>query len=197
MSDIRTKLLLGSSIGALAMIFVMAAGVDAFDTKTTTAIQSTVVNGHVTVMAVNPDGSASYSQSDNIKVNAGVDLALLNLFDATAAAAATPFDCIQMGSGAGTSATGNDADLVSTGAACDADGLGAITAAPAADGEIEVVFAGLQAGDLIQGGGTTVTITEVTLENAAGVVISHVELDADVGGVLGTVVTITYTMSLT
>jgi len=196
MSDIRTKLLLGTSIGALAMIFVMAVGVDAFNTESTIAVQSGTLNGHATVMAIHPDGSISYVQTDNIIVDAGVDVAIDNLFDATAAAAATPFDCIEMGSGAGTSTTALDAALGAAGPICSGAATNPV-AAPNAAVDIVSVFPALVAADMTDGGQTTVTITEVVLENSSGVIISHVELTTDIGAVVGTIVTITYTMTLT
>ena len=196
MSDIRTKLLLGTSIGALAMIFVMAVGVDAFNTESTIAVQSGALNGHATVMAIHPDGSTSYVQTDNIIVDAGVDIAIQNLFDGTAIGVAIPFDCIEMGSGAGTSTTGNDADLTTAGAVCSGATSNTQTA-PGAAIDIVSVFPALVSTDMTDGPQTTVTITEATLENSNGVNICHVLLGSPVGAVVGTIVTITYTMTLT
>jgi len=188
MSDIRTKLLLGTSIGALAMIFVMAAGVDAFETKATTAIQATGINGHVTVMAVHPDGSTSYAQGDNAIVPAGRAQAAAHLFGTTA----KPFNCINIGEGniAGTPAD-IDVALTDTGATCG----GAITN-PQAAGVVDIVvpFAALTANDVAPG--LTAEITEATLEDIDGIVLSHVDITT-VNGVEGTLITITYTMTLT
>ena len=65
MSDIRTKLLLGTSISSVTIMLFMAAG---FATNTTELFTTELIlplNGHVTVMAVNPDGTVSYAQGDN------------------------------------------------------------------------------------------------------------------------------------
>jgi len=205
MSDIRTKLLLGTSIGALAMIFVMATGVDVLSTETGIAAQTGKLNGHVTLMAVNPDGSMSYAQGDNIIIDTGKVAASSQLFNATIATAAGTFECIIMGSGdeAADGADGMGTPLVTTGQACasTAAGVSGVTTiagildAPAST-DIVVVFPALQVTDLVTIAGTSVTITEVVLEQAAGQDLSSVGLDADVVGVLGTVVTITYTMTL-
>ena len=192
MSDIRTKLLLGTSIGALAMIFVMAAGVDAFDTKTSTASQSGVLNGHVTVMAIHPDGTTSYSQADNAIVVTGLDAAAAQLFGA---AQSDAFECINIGEG---NIAGNAADidvpLGVTGLTCDVDGI--LDLAGNGVVEIDAVFT-IVDNDVTPNITGTATLTEATLENNAGVVLSKVNLAAAVNTVSGTVVTITYTMTLT
>lgn len=205
MSDIRTKLLLGTSIGALAMIFVMAAGVDVLNTETGIAAQSGKLNGHVTLMAVNPDGSMSYAQGDNVIIDTGKVFASQQLFNTTLSSVANVFECIVMGSG---TFAANGADtigvaLVTTGQACAstaAAGSKSITTAGALDApaetKITVVFPALVLTDLITIADTSVTITEVVLERADGQDLSSVGLDADVVGVLGTVVTIVYTMTL-
>jgi len=190
MSDIRTKLLLGTSIGALAMIFVMAAGVDAFDTKATTAIQAAGINGHVTVMAVHPDGSVSYSQGDNQIVAGGLDAAAARLFGTTV----NPFDCINSGEG-NIAGDGADIDipLTTTTKTCDGDGVDDL----AGDGVVNVVveFAALVNNDVSPATTGTATITEATLEDANDVVLSKVNI-TPVNAVVGTVITITYTMTL-
>jgi len=201
MSDIRTKLLLGTSIGALAMIFVMAAGVDQLKTNVSVVESSTpILMGHVTAVAVHADGSMSYVQGDNAIQNLGRDAALLQLFDGTAASATGEFDCVRIGTGDGTAAGGIDGAMGTTnGPACDDDNaLSNVQAAAGnanvAEGDIIATFPALQAGDLTGG---SVTITEATLENGANVVISHVALGASITGNLDTVITITYTMTLT
>jgi len=207
MSDIRTKLLLGTSIGALAMVFTMAAGVDVLNTESGTAMESGKILGHVTALAVHPDGSMQYLQTDNLLNNPGLDGALVHLFSAGGNGA---FNCIRMGSGAAGTLTVMNTNLVGTGASCDttADGnddvlstVQTATGTPAgatlpAKGDIVVEFGGLAANDLIQTAATTVAITEVTLQDSAGLVLSHVGIDPAIAGVLGTVVTITYTMEL-
>jgi len=188
MSDIRTKLLLGTTLASIAMIFVMAAGVDAFDTKATTAIQASGMNGHVTVMAVHPDGSISYSQGDNAIIAGTLSIAQTQLHDGDTASAAGAFECINIGTGDGT--TGDDVTpLTTTGQGCDVDGFNITNVGV---GEIEVAFT-IVLTDLTAG---TVTITEATLENAANDILSHVALATPVPAVENTVVTVIYTMTL-
>jgi len=191
MSDIRTRLLLGTSLASIAMIFVMAAGVDAFDTKTTSAIQASGINGHVTVMAVHPDGSISYSQGDNLIVVASLTAAQKQIHDASTVAVGLVFDCMRLGSGDG---TGNDlvgaTELTATGQVCDDDSTMDVTGD--GTGNLISTFT-IAAGDLTAG---AVTISDVVLETAGGTVISHVALAADVPAVLNTEVTITFSMTL-
>ena len=201
MSDIRTKLLLGTSIGALAMIFVMAAGVDPLKTNVSVVESSTpILMGHVTATAVHTDGSMSYVQADNVIQDLGRDAGLLQLFSSTAGTG--EFDCVRIGTGAAGANVDLTTPMVATNAAaCDGDGLlDAIVLAQnnggVASGDISAVFPGLGATDLISGGGTSVTVTEAILENGAGVVLSHVALGGSITGNLGTEITITYTMTL-
>ena len=198
MSDIRTKLLLGTSIGALAMIFVMAVGFDTFDTKTGIAVQGTVLNGHITAIAIHPDGSMSYSQGDNAIVAAGLDNAATQLFDPAVSVAGNVFDCISIGTG---TLIGNGADIhipmvnVLTAAQSCGGGSVLVAGAPVGDIAITAVFTML-ATDLLDNGATTVTVTEATLEDSGGTVLSKVDLAAGVTGNLGTEITITYTMTV-
>ncbi len=192
MSDIRTKLLLGTTLASVAMIFVMAVGVDAFDTKSTTATQASGIMGHVTAMAVNPDGSATYAQGDNLIVAASLTAAQQQIHDASTSTAALVFDCMRLGSGDG---TGDDlvgaTELTNTGQVCDDDSTMDVTAPGV--GELISTFT-IAAADLTL---CTVTISDVVLETIGVTVISHVGLAADVPAVLNTVVTITFEMTLT
>ena len=95
MSDIRTKLLLGTSIGAVTMMLFMVSGFITTNDSTATT-QSFPMFGHVEVLAVHPDGSASYSQGDNLILGEGKDRAGSYLYDGVGAAAG-PFVCIGMG----------------------------------------------------------------------------------------------------
>jgi len=201
MSDIRTKLLLGTSIGALAMIFVMAAGVDPLKANVSVVETSTpMLMGHVTAVAVHTDGSMSYVQGDNAIVNIGRDAALLQLFASDTAD--DRFECVRIGTGDG---SGDDIEtpmVVTSAKACDGDGIldnikTAATNTNVAEGEISAEFPGLSANDLLDNSATSVTITEAVLENNAGVELSHVLLGQSITGNLGTVITITYTMTVT
>ena len=201
MSDIRTKLLLGTTIGALAMIFVMAAGVDSLKTNVSVVESNVpVLLGHVTVTAVHADGSMSYVQTDNVIQNLGRDAALLHLISGTDAGG--EFDCMKIGTGDG-SGVGIATPMVTTnGQACDTDNTSSnqILAADntnVASGNVVALFPDLVLTDLITVAGVSVTVTEATLENAAGVVLSHVLLGTAITGNEGTAITINYTMTLT
>jgi len=192
MSDIRTKLLLGTSIGALAMMFVMAAGVDAFDNKTATAVQSGSIMGHVTVMAIHPDGSAQYAQADNTIIQGPVlTQAILNMLDP--GFTQDTFNCIQIGDGTNAGVGINSALNGGAVHVCDTNGV-----TVNGDGDVTVTTAHTIVDDdvtpVIIG---TAVITEAVLEDAGGLVLSSVGLAADVGVISGSVITINYQMVLT
>jgi len=209
MSDIRTKLFLGTSIGALAMIFVMASGVNVLSTESGIAAQSGMLNGHVTLMAVHPDGSMSYAQGDNVIIDTGKTVASQQLFNNTLSVAANVFECIQMGSGAeeltGAAGASIGTALGTSALLCAsaAGGVSGVVIVPSvgiddpATTTITVVFPALVQNDLIPATpGSSVTITEVTLGTVGGQLLSSVGLDVDVVGVDGTVVTIAYEMTV-
>ena len=203
MSDIRTKLLLGTTMGALAMMFVMAVGVDAFDTTTTTAVQPGVLMGHATVMAVHPDGSMSYSQGDNAIIAGGLVPAITQLMDGTVAVAGNVFNCVRIGTGAPGAPSGNVGagaiTLLPTTTAQNCDGA-ATTANAGGAATINTSFT-IVGTDVAPVNTGTVTIQEALLEDATGSpggadVLSHVVLAAPVGAITGTVVSIAFTLTL-
>jgi len=214
MSDIRTKLLLGTSIGALAMMFVMAAGVDAFKTNTS-VVEPGKIMGHVTVLAVHPDGSMSYSQGDNFIQDLGIDAALLLLFDGTADAG--EFDCMRIGNGTATDQIALNEELPDLNITCDNQPGGnanevsnpvASPNSPAGGGSVDMVveFAPLTANDMNQPESSNSITEALLMQDTTGgtpgggqvdsVVLSHVAITA-VPVVEGTVITLTYTMELT
>jgi len=201
MSDIRTKLLLGTTIGALAMIFVMAAGVDSLKSNVSVVESNIpVLLGHVTVTAVHADGSMSYVQTDNVIQNLGRDAALLQLISGTGAGG--EFDCMRIGTGDG-SGVGIATPMVTTsGQACDTNNASsnpilAAANAGVASGNVVATFPDLVLADLVTVAGVSVTVTEATLEDQNSVVLSHVLLGTAITGNVGTAITINYTMTLT
>jgi len=185
----------------------MAAG---FATNTTELFTTELIlplNGHVTVMAVNPDGTVSYAQGDNFIFGSGKDLAASALYDPNAGSRAAAFVCIGLGEQA--FATVDDTDKALT-SALGTTNVECSTAVPTAD------VAGVDgAGDgnkvkiikaiTIAAGEGTTTITEVALSNAGGGglasaagfiagAISHIKLAAGIDVVEGTEITVTYTM---
>jgi len=201
MSDIRTKLLLGTSIGAVTMMLFMASGIISTNDSIATT-QTFPMFGHVEVLAVHPDGSSSYSQGDNLILGEGKDRAGAFLYDP--AGAPGPFVCIGMGD-AGTVVESDDGltAALATFVKCDTTtnasaggvdgGAGAGSVAV-----VEVVMPAIDADDLTNGAGL---VTEVALGSGGGAsvaitgVLSHIDLAVNVPVVLNTIVTITYTMT--
>jgi len=192
---------LGTTIGALAMIFVMAAGVDSLKTNVS-VVESNIpiLMGHVTVTAVHADGSMSYVQTDNVIQNLGRDAALLHLISGTDAGG--EFDCMRIGTGDGTGVGITEPMVTTNGQACDTNNTSSNPIAAAdnggvASGNVVALFPDLVLADLVTVAGVSVTVTEATLENVGGVVLSHVTLGTAITGNEGTAITINYTMTLT
>lgn len=207
MSDIRTKLLLGTSISAVTMMLVMAAGFATNTNEISTSELILPLNGHVTVMAINPDGIISYAQGDNFIFGSGKDLAASALYDPNAGSRAAAFVCVGLGEEAFATVTESDKALTS---ALGTTNVVCSTAVPTAnvsgvDGagvgnKVDIIVATT----IAVGEGTT-TITEVALSNAGGGglasaaaftngAISHIKLAAGIDVVEGTEITVTYTM---
>jgi len=195
MSDIRTKLLFGTTIASVSLMLVMAVSLGAVQINEPEANTSLVVMGHWTVMAVNPDGTTSYSQSDNVVTAAGKNLAGDRLFDA--ASGQGVFNCIQLGNGTNdnTEATINAA-LTDTAALCDGTGVGA-DAAQNGVGDPQVTT--LEVTITITGTDCpfTCTLTEAALGDSVAMtnVFAHTALDSSVVVNDGADVTVTYIVS--
>jgi len=197
MSDIRTKILLGTSIGSVALILLVS-GMGFSTSDTSVSEQGYQILGHVELLAINPDGTMSYSQGDNAVQDGGKDVAAATLFDA--GGAGLTFSCIQLGDSnavaVGTADTALTQKLTSTNIVCD-NASPVTTAAnnPAgAKSEIEVQFT-------IDVGDTDKTITEVALctgttaTTTCANMLSHFELAVPIPVVTDTQVTVTYTMT--
>jgi len=200
MSDIRTKILLGTSIGSVALILLVS-GMGFSTSDTSVSEQGYQILGHVEVMSVDPDGTISYSQGDNAVQDGGKDVAASCLFDAFVAC--VTFSCIQLGD-AGTPAigTGDTAltqKLTTQTILCDAASpvtTNANAGTPTgAESEIEVQFTILAAD-------APTTITEVALctgttaTTVCANMLSHFELAGNgIPVVTDTQVTVTYTMT--
>ena len=196
MSDIRTKILLGTSISAIAIMFVMASGVGIFANDTSVSETSFLVNGHVTVLAIHPDGSTSYSQSDNLILGSGKTLASDQLFGL---AATGPFRCIGLGSSNAVdeSLAGLSTEMIVSQVVCDGDGVDQTQAGVTnGDSEIVDVVVGFTIAAVDAG-----SITEVTLSSGGGGsttpvnVISHVDI-TDVPVADQTQLIITYSLTV-
>jgi len=208
MSDIRTKLLLGTSISAVTMMLVMAAG---FATNTNEIFTTELIlplNGHVTLMAINPDGSVSYSQGDNVIFGSGKDLAASALYDSNAGSRADAFVCIGLGEEVFANVDETDKGLTVPLGTTLVQCSGAVPTANTGGGDGTGAGLGNKVDIIVvttiaAGEGTT-TITEVALSNAGGVtsgnaafiagVLSHIKLAGGIDVVEGTEITVTYTM---
>lgn len=198
MSDIRTKLLLGTSIATVAMMFALVSGMGISTNDTSVSETSYQLMGHVAVMSVNPDGTVLYTQGDNAVQDGGKDVAGATLFDF--GGAGLTFSCIQLGdSGAvavGTSDTVLTQKLATQTILCDANSPVTTNAAnPAgAKSDIEVQFT-------IVAADAPTTITEVALctgttaTTVCANMLSHFELAVPIPVVTDTQVTVTYTMT--
>lgn len=201
MSDIRTKLLLGTTISAVTIMFVMASGVNIFANDTSVSEMSFPIIGHVTVLAVNPDGSTSYIQTDNALLGAGKTLAAIQLFDGSASGAALgeAFNCIALGNDGSVDVTTSTLTdpLTNTPAACDTDGIDQTQAGVDGGGNAEIIELEIP---FTIGTGDAGLVTEVILGQAANTqqltgVLSHVDI-TDVPVAVGTVITITYELQV-
>jgi len=201
MSDIRTKLLLGTTISAVTIMFVMASGVNIFANDTSASEKGFAINGHVTVLAVHPDGSTSYSQTDNVILGSGKTLAATQLFDASAGGAslAEAFNCVALGKDAtvDTTTSALTDPMIATVPQCDTDGIAnPVQGITGGVGE-EITIIPPDFTILAADAGT---ITEVILGQAiAGFqltgVLSHVDI-TDVTVATNTLLTITYTVTV-
>jgi len=199
MSDIRTKLLLGTSIATVAMMFALVSSMGISENSVGVQ-QSSQLLGHVEMVFVDPDGTVSYVQGDNLVTEPGLNLAAARLYDANDAA--PTFSCIQLGDDpapvVGIDETALDKPLVNTKILCDTASPVTTTAQTntpngaiseivvpitilATDGPTTITEVGLMQGDT-----GTITVTGL---------ISHFVLAVAIPVVDGTVVTVTYTMT--
>jgi len=96
MSDIRTKLLMGTTISAVSLMLVMAIGITS-EQNSGTAGTALAMMGHFEIMVVNPDGTTSYTQSDNFISGAAKTDVATAVFEG--AALAGTYDCVILGTG--------------------------------------------------------------------------------------------------
>ena len=178
MSDIRTKILLGTTISAVSVMLVMAIGM--VTQQEPTASSTLGIAGHFEMIVTNPDGTVSYVQTDNAFTGDGKEAIGGGSFGDSGAPGLT---CTRLGTGVNDqTAEDLDAVLGTTGVACDAD---LTNNCPGGDATITVT----------DGAVCTVTtehtlstdcspaclLTEASLNNAAGSIIAaHTGLSTDV-----------------
>jgi len=136
MSDIRTKILLGTTISAVSLMLVMAVSMGAVQNNVPVSTTLGLV-GHFEIFVDNPDGSAYYAQTDNTVTKAGKEKGGDDLF--TVNARTGPFLCTQLGTGANNVASASiTTPLTDTDEVCDAGPTSANAAANGAAGAAQV-----------------------------------------------------------
>ncbi len=203
MSDIRTKILLGTTISAVSVMLVMAVGMATVQNNVP-ANTALGLAGHFEIMVQNPDGTVSYAQGDNIVTGPGKQALANDQFDGTTPVQSGPFVCTQLGNGAN-DVTADDiaAALLDTAEACDPDATGncanvGTTAGTPLGEQCTIVTVAT-----IDGlGGTdqcipTCTLTEVRLQEAgSGTIFAQTALDSDVVANTQATVTVTYKIAV-
>jgi len=204
MSDIHTKLLMGTTISAVSIMLVMAIGISSEQKNEASGNAVLGLLGHFEIMVVNPDGSASYVQADNFVTGAAkTDIAEL-LFLGNAIAGV--YDCTLLGTNVAalTDASGNiGTALGTTGLACGSDdgavpdvtcdGLGSTTV-----GEICTITTEHTLGTDCD---PSCVLTEVEIgtgttgDATLGARFAYTELDADITANFGANATVTYKVS--
>jgi len=201
MGNMREKYLIGISgtsiaLMTLALVWAMPLGV-----AQTSINEIGSISGHVTIMAIHPDGSMNYIQGDNVIQIDGKNAAANRLWDDTLAT--TGIHCIALGLGAATTPTADNVNGVATPAAtanvCGDDGPGASAvnhvASTTGNPEITTIIAVFT----IAAGDDGKTIDEVALEDSAGAntMSRFILADGGVGVSENTLMTVTYTMTIT
>jgi len=120
MSDIRTKLLLGTTISAVSVMLVMAIGISS-EQKVADASSTLGLLGNFQIMVQNPDGTTSYMQTDNFIAGVAKDNVAALVILGTAFPGGAP-DCIKLGTGTAVDTTdGLNAPLDTTATKCSGD----------------------------------------------------------------------------
>ena len=199
MSDIRTKILLGTTISAVSVMLVMAVSMASVQNNVPGSATLGLV-GHFEIMVENPDGSVSYAQGDNTVTGPGKDAIGEDAFEVNAFG---PFICTTLGTGANVAAADDIAGaLTNTGLACDAvvagncddAGTFALTVANVCTIETEATLDDGVGGDECN---PTCTLTEVKLVNAAETaVFAQTALSTDVVANTGAKVTVIYKVAV-
>lgn len=201
MSDIRTKLLMGTTISAVSIMLVMAIGITS-EQNTGVAATAFPMMGHFEIMVVNPDGTTSYAQGDNFITGAAkIDVATA-VFEGSALAGT--YNCTRLGTGTPVvGVDGLNGPLATTGVKCTGDaaptgasmvcnGLG--STAGAAEQCVATTVHVMDAGDC-----NPCTISEVEIfvgttgsPGTVGAIFAYTALTGDVVANAGAEVTTTY-----
>ena len=196
MSDIRTKLLLGTTITSVSLMLVMAVSLGAVQYNQPSAASTLGLMGHFEIIVENPDGTVSYAQGYNVVTGDGKNAAGDRLFEATGLI----FECIILGNGTNSNTASTiNAALVNTGIDCATVKLG--SDAGTNDPTVAQVTS-ITATHVIAAADcpTTCTLTEVALGDSTmtaalqpgGLTFAHTALDATVQANNGATVTTIY-----
>jgi len=201
MGNMREKYLIGTTITSLAlMTAALVWALPLVDDKTSINELSGIY-GHVTIMALHPDGSADYIQGDNTIQVEGMTEAALRLWPTPTAT--TGFNCITLGENSATPTTEDstgvgDAGVLtpfdSTPQECGTGGGNSITvnkiAAGAKKDQTSIVVE-FDVGFTDDGK----MLSEVSLDTPGNTTMSRFDLVTDVDVNEGTKVTVNYTMT--
>jgi len=207
MSDIRTKILMGTTISAVSVMLVMAVGMATVQNNVPTAGTALGLMGHFEIMVENPDGTVSYAQGDNVVVGAGKNALAGDQFDGTGATQSGPFICTELGTGTNDNTADDlNAVLTDTDEACDASvtgncGFGGTTAGAQLGAQCTIITeatiddtGGVDGNDQCL---TTCDLTEVRLQAAGGgIIFAHTALDSSVTANTQAIVTVTYKIAV-
>jgi len=207
MSDIRTKILMGTTISAVSVMLVMAVGMATVQNNVPTAGTALGLAGHFEIMVENPDGSASYAQGDNVVTGPGKNALAEDQFDGSGAGQDGPYICTELGIGTN-DPTADDINsvLTDTAEACDPDAngnctFGGTTAGIQLGAQCSIVTEATIDGILGVDGNDqcllTCNLTEVRLQAAGGgTIFAHTGLDSDVVANTQATVTVTYKIAV-
>jgi len=197
MGNMRAKILIGTTVTSVALMFAAISGVIPLGMNQASVSEVGGIMGHVTMLAVHPDGTTQYAEGDNIILFEGKTTVAATLWNDNTT---TGFNCIQLGlSGdAEVDTDGGVKTAAATAVICADDGgagdsIGVTTAAAAGQGDvttITVVFT-------IDAGDDGKSITEVALRDGGGIDLSRVLLGTAIGVSTNTVLTVNYEMTVT
>jgi len=205
MSDIRTKLLMGTTISAVSVMLVMAVSMGAVQTNVP-ANSAFALAGHFEIMVENPDGSVAYVQGDNTITGPGKDTLAQNQFDGTTASG--PYICTQLGTGTNVALADDIATaLTNTLAVCDllVGGANLNCGTEGTFGTLGTQCTIITIATIDGIGGVdgsdecipTCTLTEVRLEEASsGTIFAQTGLDVDIVANTQATVTVTYKIAV-
>jgi len=208
MSDIRTKLLMGTTISAVSIMLVMAIGITTEQNNVSAGnVAALGLMGHFEIKVVNPDGTISYAQGDNfVNGAAKTDVARAVFFGVAAEPLLGTYDCTLLGTNIANTLPGaNDIlnKLGTTGLACASDpgpvpgvtcdGLGA-SGAPGTAEKCTIVTEHTLGTDCDPSCVLTVVAIGTGAQGDAdlGSVFAFTDLDGDITANLGANATVTY-----